>query len=1245
MNLIFCYRYIRYSCLFLLLPVLLLWLGLHASAFSTTVIDTGKTGSYPVASPINSRSLASENALVSGNWLDPAWIDRSVVTINSSSAIELSNFQVQVKLDSTFDFSKVKSDGSDIRFTLGDGVTQIPFWIETWDVGNRKASLWIKVPTVPITGTTLYMYYGNLAATGASSGANTFEFFDDFNSGSTLLGYYNLGAPTTVLVQDQPWENGALDAPHTMSVIENNNGGYVYWGYYGLQKGCSGIGLAFSNDLVSWTKYDQNPLINTGRWPTVLKVGSIFYMLYTKDYCTSTPYIVLATSTDGINFADQKIIVQPQPGFKNQNPNLYFNPNDGNYYIYWFNYGGAPTDTIRTRSASTIEGLDNPASETIVLQSNDVLAAPNMMFRDGTYFLSTESLDANSAWITNIYSSTNPTSGFSLLPNNPILAQGSACLFQHIFGTELHEYYCKQDGGTGIWTLEHRLADLTLGRVQFQDGIDPGKWAVTGGSWAVINDTQQDGTVGGVLRGTIGSSMRQVLLSKYSGSDYVVEVYGKQLNGPVWGIGTRALDQNNLYSINLYENLDDTNNLYVYDWVNGGASTLNNIAVGAVNANAWYKLSVQMHGNAIDVYKDDSLTLQASSSLYTAGTIALYGEKNTVAEFNNVLVRKYAAVEPSTTVVSEMPLTLGSLQLNPNSVLGGDLSQGTVVLQRPAPIGGVIVTLSSSDPSVTIPSSVTVAANATSATFSVTTSAVSVVTPVTITGTYNGTQNATLTVNPAPVAFVKAAGNFGESVPYTVGIAPTPGNFLAVFVWQIEGAATPAVMTDNLGSIYTKDCDLTFNQGNGLRRLTVFHLLNAPGGITKVNITPNRPSRTIVAEYSGMPVSGAMFDVCGMVNNQTTASNTWSSLATTTTAVDLVFGLTDTGFSGNAGFGASGAWIGRLAQHDTIDADDSYLVDHINAAPGSYTATGTSTISLATSSVVVAFKTISSPAALASVTLNPASVPGGSSSTGTVALNAAAPSGGAMIALLSSDPSVTVPSNVTVGANATTATFGVTTTTVSAVTPVTITGTYNGTQTGTLTVNPLPAVALSSVSVNPSAVTGGISTTGTVTLTGTAPIGGIVVTLSNNNSIVSEPASVTVPAGASSATFTIATTPVASNTTVTLSAALNSITKTSTMVVNRPALASVSVNPASVKGGTSSTGTVTLTGAAPAAGTVVALSDNNTAASVPASVTVPMGATGATFTITTTRVNSSRNVTISGKLNGTTKTATLGITR
>ena len=201
--------------------------------------------------------------------------------------------------------------------------------------------------------------------------------------------------------------------------------------------------------------------------------------------------------------------------------------------------------------------------------------------------------------------------------------------------------------------------------------------------------------------------------------------------------------------------------------------------------------------------------------------------------------------------------------------------------------------------------------------------------------------NGTLTVTPA-LAFVRSAGGFTASGAFTTTISPTAGDFLAVVVMQIEGGATPSVMTDNKASVYTKDCDLTYNQGFGAgRRMTVYHLLNAPSGITTVNITTTVPTRAIVAEYSGMPTSGTVLDVCGTVNNQTTGVTSWTSPATTTTANDVVLGIAETGYTGTAGYAAGAAGRAGREQTNASDGDDSYLEDKVGVAAGSYTATGT----------------------------------------------------------------------------------------------------------------------------------------------------------------------------------------------------------------------------------------------------------------------------------------------------------------
>ncbi|MBX6342680.1 MAG: hypothetical protein IRY97_09500 [Thermomicrobiaceae bacterium] len=93
-----------------------------------------------------------------------------------------------------------------------------------------------------------------------------------------------------------------------------------------------------------------------------------------------------------------------------------------------------------------------------------------------------------------------------------------------------------------------------------------------------------------------------------------------------------------------------------------------------------------------------------------------------------------------------------------------------------------------------------------------------------------------------------------------------------------------------------------------------------------------------------------------------------------------------------------------------------------------------------------------------------------------------------------------------------------------------------------------------------------------------------------------------------------------------------------------PSLSTVTVSPTDVVGGDVATGTVTLTGAAPAEGVTVTLSSDNTAAAtVPPSVVVPAGATRATFTVTTNAVSTSQSAVLIGTAGGVTAHAVLTV--
>jgi hypothetical protein len=202
------------------------------------------------------------------------------------------------------------------------------------------------------------------------------------------------------------------------------------------------------------------------------------------------------------------------------------------------------------------------------------------------------------------------------------------------------------------------------------------------------------------------------------------------------------------------------------------------------------------------------------------------------------------------------------------------------------------------------------------------------------------------------------------------------------------------------------------------------------------------------------------------------------------------------------------------------------------------------------------------PVALGSITATPSSVGGGASATFNVSLSqgAVAPSGGLKLSVSSSNSSVvSVPSSVTFPAGASSVQFKGSTSRVASTQTITITVTNKqyGKRSTTVTVTtptpppppPAGAPTVLSLALNPATVTGGSAAQGTVTLSASVSAA-TVVSLASSNAAATVPASVTVAAGSSSATFTVGTTSVSASASATISATLNGTTRGATLTIN-----------------------------------------------------------------------------------------------
>lgn len=193
-------------------------------------------------------------------------------------------------------------------------------------------------------------------------------------------------------------------------------------------------------------------------------------------------------------------------------------------------------------------------------------------------------------------------------------------------------------------------------------------------------------------------------------------------------------------------------------------------------------------------------------------------------------------------------------------------------------------------------------------------------------------------------------------------------------------------------------------------------------------------------------------------------------------------------------------------------------------------------------------------ARLSTFAVTPSFIVSGATASATLTLaNPSSDAGGSVVALASGSGAVRLPASVTVHQNATSVAFDVTAASVTQPERVTLVVTYGGAmQRVEVIVAPQNAVTIGSFAVSPARVVGGVAATGTVTLTGPAPFGGAPVQIAaRRRNIATVPQTITIPEGATVATFSIATDVLHAQRekAVEIAASYNGVTATAVLVV------------------------------------------------------------------------------------------------
>lgn len=165
------------------------------------------------------------------SWLNDGWTSRVSINISQTKLKSpVTNFPVYVDLStlgSVF-FASVRTDGSDIRITKSDGITELPFDLVSINTSSKTGELHFKADSISATSATkFYIYYGNNSAVAYSSSSiyGSDSVWSNYNS------VYHL-------------ENDGTDRTNNVFDLQPNN-----YPTYGLAKLGKGLDLGVTNTV------------------------------------------------------------------------------------------------------------------------------------------------------------------------------------------------------------------------------------------------------------------------------------------------------------------------------------------------------------------------------------------------------------------------------------------------------------------------------------------------------------------------------------------------------------------------------------------------------------------------------------------------------------------------------------------------------------------------------------------------------------------------------------------------------------------------------------------------------------------------------------------------------------------------------------------------------------------------------------------------------------------------------------
>jgi hypothetical protein len=613
-------------------------------------------------------------------WLDPAWAHRRSVVVTNSTEAPLTDYQVRINLDSSFDFSHALPLGEDVRVTV-DGTTLIPHWIERWQPDDSVAVIWAKVPSLPLGSSAIEVYYGNPAAATTEDGAGTFRFYDSFESKNALA---RLVTPTY---------DGSGQAMHPDIVhVPAGWNGYEYWmsntpfpyDYDPVEN----PSLLASHDGINWEVPPglTNPLAGpiSGGYNNdsdLLLVGDTLTCYYNETKNSGTTAFRRMQSLDGVNWT-APLTTLVLTNFE-MSPGVIYD--EGLYKVWYMASAGgcySPTQTMYMRTSTN--GVVWSAATAVTFNDPSITPwHPDIQRIDGKYCMLAASYQTGLTCANNdlYWAESDDGLNWTFAPRPVMRRTGGGwddlSLYRPTFLVEhgiLRIWYSATSAlhvwGTGY--AEGTLQSFMDSLATPWDSLRGPMFQVSGPVRHGQKALQQDGHPNlypQLLRFRPGRYAVSVWL--YDELNTVPE-HGADLR--LWDEGTTTYPQHCIGVGLMTDHSEDFYTFFDEGW---------NYSVTSIpRVNGWHRLTIATADTICRMFLDDSL-VGSLTSLDENGIsrFSIEGDVLGTAWFDDVYVRSYVEPEPLTAVGPEQD-TIGTLAVAP-STHGWSLS-----LARPSPFGG-----------------------------------------------------------------------------------------------------------------------------------------------------------------------------------------------------------------------------------------------------------------------------------------------------------------------------------------------------------------------------------------------------------------------------------------------------------------------------------------------------------------------------------------------------------------------------